>query len=154
VTASALDGPAFDLHSAIKNGLPTSKVDVSRGEVVEGFVVAAMIVMLDEVGDGLFEVARSEKHFWCDFMDVISTSAGTDRKARSKLPMRTTGHSVRPAFSVSRLSSSISSKPWSDASLRASCRMMNTRSARSMSTFKAFSLYWKKERADDQFQSG
>ena len=41
----------------VQNALSASEVDVCRREVVEALVVAAMIVVVDEVGDGAFEIA-------------------------------------------------------------------------------------------------
>jgi hypothetical protein len=56
--SALLDGPALDLLSAVQDALAASKVDVGGCEVVEALVVAAMIVVFDEVSNGTFEIAR------------------------------------------------------------------------------------------------
>ena len=61
---------------------------------------------------------RSEKHFWCVFIDVVRHSAGTARNDLSNSPMSTVGHSVRPAFSAASASSSTSVRC---ASLASAC---------------------------------
>ncbi len=78
--------------------------------------------------------AFSEKHFWCCFMEVIRHSAGTSRKASSKLPISTSGHSVSPAFSASSASSSTRASLCSLASARACSPMIAARSAASRMT--------------------
>jgi hypothetical protein len=46
-----------------KDALASSEVDVSGREVVQALVIAAMSVVLDEVGDSPFEVAGQEVVF-------------------------------------------------------------------------------------------
>lgn len=59
VAAAALfECLAFDLLSHVQDFLPTPEVDVGGREVVEALMVASMIVMVDEVGDGPFEMTR------------------------------------------------------------------------------------------------
>ena len=58
LASTLIDGAALDLLSDVQNALSASEVDVCRREVVEALVVAAMIVVVDEVGDGAFEIAR------------------------------------------------------------------------------------------------
>ena len=48
---------ALDLPSHVQNVLAASEVDVSRREVAQAFVVALVIVVVDEGGDGLFQLA-------------------------------------------------------------------------------------------------
>ncbi|SFK87963.1 hypothetical protein SAMN05444581_1387 [Methylocapsa palsarum] len=51
------DGLAFDSFAFEENALGAPEVDVSRREIAEALVIAGMIVMLDEGGDLLFEIA-------------------------------------------------------------------------------------------------
>jgi hypothetical protein len=51
--ASLFDGALFDLLSHLDDALAASEVDVGRGEIVERFVIAAMIVVVDEAFDGM-----------------------------------------------------------------------------------------------------
>lgn len=55
LSATLLDGSSLDLSSPLKNACTASEVDVSRGEVIQALVVSAVIVVIDEVGDGAFE---------------------------------------------------------------------------------------------------
>jgi hypothetical protein len=57
VLAAVLDGTAFDLLSHVQNALAAPEVDVGRREVVEAFVISVMIVVIDEGGDGAFQIA-------------------------------------------------------------------------------------------------
>ena len=50
------DRVALDLLAAFQDAGTASEVDIGWREVVQALVVAAVIVMLDEVGDGAFEV--------------------------------------------------------------------------------------------------
>ena len=50
-STSFLDCSALDLLAASQDAGATSEVDVGGGDVVQALVVAAVIVMLDEVGD-------------------------------------------------------------------------------------------------------
>ena len=58
--SARLDCLAFDLLPHAQDFRPTPAVDVSGREVVQALVIASMIVMIDEVGDGAFEIARKE----------------------------------------------------------------------------------------------
>ena len=44
------DGLSFDPFSLCQDGGPTTEVDVGRGEIVDALVVAAVVVVVDEVG--------------------------------------------------------------------------------------------------------
>ena len=55
--ASLLDGSSLDLSPSLEDARAASEVDVGGCEVVEAFVIAAMIVVVDEVGDGPLEIA-------------------------------------------------------------------------------------------------
>ncbi len=81
----------------------------------------------------------SEKHFWWFFIAVVRHSPGTARNSASKVPIRTIGHSVRPAFSVSSASSSTSSSLADLATARACSRIISTRSDAGSSTLAALS---------------
>ncbi len=57
LSAPVLDGPPLDLIAAFPDAITSPEVDVSGGEIVQALVIATMIVVLHEVGDGLFEIA-------------------------------------------------------------------------------------------------
>lgn len=61
--APLFDGLSLDPLSLQQDGLAASEVDVGRGEIVEAFVVAPVIVVLDEGGDLPVEIARQEVVF-------------------------------------------------------------------------------------------
>ena len=56
VQAPGLDGLSFDPFSFQDDCLTASEVDVGGGEIVQAFVVALVIVMIDECGDLRFEI--------------------------------------------------------------------------------------------------
>jgi hypothetical protein len=56
--AALVDGSSLDLLSHVDDALATSEVNVGRREVVEALVVAAVIVVIDEVGDGTLQLTR------------------------------------------------------------------------------------------------
>jgi hypothetical protein len=53
-----LDGLALDLLSSLEDSRATSEVHVGGREIVRAFRISAVIVVLDEIGDGAFEIAR------------------------------------------------------------------------------------------------
>jgi hypothetical protein len=57
LSATLLEGSSLYLSSPLQDASAVSEVDVSRGEIVQALVIAAMIVALDEVGDGALQVA-------------------------------------------------------------------------------------------------
>ena len=58
IQAVFLDSRLFDFCSSLDNGVVPAEVDVGGGEVSDAFVVAAVVVALDERADGGLEVAR------------------------------------------------------------------------------------------------
>ena len=56
--SSQFDGVAFDPFSLQEDGPVSAEVDVGGRQVLEAFVVAPVIVVLDEVPDLSFEIAR------------------------------------------------------------------------------------------------
>ena len=64
--ASRFDGFSFDPFSLFQNGFAPPEVDVSVREVLQAFVVATVIVVLDEGFDLGFEVTRQEVVFQQD----------------------------------------------------------------------------------------
>ena len=46
--AAALDGFALDALALEQDGLPPAEIDISRGQVVQAFMVSAMVILLDE----------------------------------------------------------------------------------------------------------
>ena len=48
VQAAVLDGLVFDASPFGPNGFATPEVDVSRGQVVQAFMVALVIIVIDE----------------------------------------------------------------------------------------------------------
>ena len=49
--AAVLDGPALDAHALQQDGLPPAEIDICRGQVVQAFMVSAMVMVLDECLD-------------------------------------------------------------------------------------------------------
>ncbi len=56
--SSLSDGLAFDPFTLKQNGVAASEVDVGRCEVLQAFMIAAVIVVIDEAIDVGFEIAR------------------------------------------------------------------------------------------------
>jgi hypothetical protein len=56
--SSLLDGVAFDPFSLQEDGPVSAEVDVGGRQVLEAFVIAPVIVVLDEARDLGFEIAR------------------------------------------------------------------------------------------------
>ena len=56
LSASVLDGALLDLIAAFADAITLPEVDVGWRQIVQALMVAAMIVVLDEVGDGSLEV--------------------------------------------------------------------------------------------------
>jgi hypothetical protein len=54
VAAALFDGLAFDLLSHVQNVLSASEVDIGWRQVVQAFVVALVIVVVDEASDCAF----------------------------------------------------------------------------------------------------
>jgi hypothetical protein len=63
LSAPLVDGSALDVLAPFEDAIAAPKVDVGRSEIVQAFVIAAVIVVLDEVGDGALEVAGQELVF-------------------------------------------------------------------------------------------
>ena len=47
--AAVLDGSALDALTLQQDGLPPTEIDISRGQVVQAFVIAPVIILLDEL---------------------------------------------------------------------------------------------------------
>jgi hypothetical protein len=43
--AAMLDGPALDALTLQQNGLPPAEIDISRGQIVEAFVIAPVVIL-------------------------------------------------------------------------------------------------------------
>jgi hypothetical protein len=56
--ASQLDGFELDGFPPRQDGLTTTEVDIGRGQVVKTFVIALQVVVIDELGQTLFELTR------------------------------------------------------------------------------------------------
>lgn len=56
VQAAVLDGQIFDLFPPFDNGGVAAEVGVSRRDVAEAFVIALVVIVLDEGPDLVFEV--------------------------------------------------------------------------------------------------
>src|SRR3954447_12519019 len=56
--ATVCDGGKLDAFAFCEDRLRSAEVDVSRREVVDAFMIADVIVVLDEGGDMTFEIAR------------------------------------------------------------------------------------------------
>ena len=61
--AAVLDGFHFDLSPFGQDRFATAKIDVGRSEVADALVVAMVVVVVDEGGDGGFEFALHEVAF-------------------------------------------------------------------------------------------
>ena len=59
--APLVDGVAFDPFPCLQDGLATSEVDIGRCEIAEAFVVAPVIVVIDEGAELRFEGAGFEE---------------------------------------------------------------------------------------------
>src|SRR5262249_39903400 len=57
---------SLDPLSLCQDGGPAPEVDVGRGESVDGLVITAAVVVVDEGGDLGFEIARQEVVFQQD----------------------------------------------------------------------------------------
>ena len=79
-------------------------------------------------------LADSEKYFWWLRMAEINASSGTSRKLVSMDPIRLSGHSTRPATSLSSAGSSFNVSPSASASRVASAFIIRARSAASSTT--------------------
>ena len=49
-------GAAFERRAVVKDLSRTPEIHISRGDVIEGFVVTMIIVMVDEGGNGLLQL--------------------------------------------------------------------------------------------------
>ena len=58
VQAAGLDSHFLDLFSPFNDGRVTPEVGICRGDVIQALVVAAVVVMIDEGIDLVFEIAR------------------------------------------------------------------------------------------------
>ena len=63
VQAAVLDGLLFDAPPFSQDGFAAPEVDVSRGQVADALVVAVVVVVLDEGGDGSLKLAFEEVVF-------------------------------------------------------------------------------------------
>jgi len=66
VQAAVLDGLVFDASPLSQDGFTATEVDVSWGEVADALVVAMVVVVVDEGGNGCFEFALEEVVFQQD----------------------------------------------------------------------------------------
>ena len=57
LSATVLDGLSLYLSSPLQDASTSPEVDVSRRDVVQALVIAAVNVVVDEVGDGAPEVS-------------------------------------------------------------------------------------------------
>ena len=56
--SSSLDGLCFGPFALKQDGLTASEVDVGRRQVLQAFVVALVIIVIDEAIDVRVEIAR------------------------------------------------------------------------------------------------
>lgn len=61
--AAVLDGLLYEAPPFSQDGYTATEVDVGRGDVVDAPVVAVVVVVIDEGGDGCFEFAVEELVF-------------------------------------------------------------------------------------------
>ena len=55
--AAGFDGLTFDPFSFAQNGVAAAKIDVGGREIVEAFVIAAVVVVVDESRDLALQLA-------------------------------------------------------------------------------------------------
>ena len=58
VQAAVLDGQFFDLLSPFDNGSVLAEVGVGGRHIADAFVVAVVVVMIDEFADLIFKITR------------------------------------------------------------------------------------------------
>jgi hypothetical protein len=63
VQAAVLDGLVFDASPFCQDGFATAKIDVGRCQVADALVVAMVVVVFDEGGDGGFKFPFEEVVF-------------------------------------------------------------------------------------------
>ena len=63
VQAAVLDGLQFDASPFSQDGFAATEVDVGWGQVADAFVVTAVVVVVDEGGDGGFQFPFEEVVF-------------------------------------------------------------------------------------------
>ena len=63
VQAAVLDGLVFNAPPFSQDGFASAEVDISRCQVADALVVAMVVVVVDEGGDGGFEFAFEEVVF-------------------------------------------------------------------------------------------
>ena len=56
--SSQLEGFALDILPPGENGLGAAEVGIGRSQVVQAFVVAAVVVVIDELGEAGFQLPR------------------------------------------------------------------------------------------------
>ena len=66
VQAAVLDGLVFDASPFSQDGFTAPKVDISWGEVADALVIAVVVVVVDEGGDGGFKLPFEEVVFQQD----------------------------------------------------------------------------------------
>jgi hypothetical protein len=99
--SSLLDGVAFDPFSLQEDGPVSAEVDVGGRQVLEAFVVAPVIVVLDEARDLGFEIASqvifsSRMRFlsvWCQ-RSILPWVCGWHGAPRTCTMPRSFSHSV------------------------------------------------------------
>jgi hypothetical protein len=57
-SSSQFDGLVLDGLPPCENGWPTAAVNIGWGEIIQAFVVAAVIVVRDELGKTRFQLPR------------------------------------------------------------------------------------------------
>jgi hypothetical protein len=57
-TSSVSHGRAFNFLTFIENRLPSSEIDILRGQVVQALMITPCVVVSDELPDALFEMPR------------------------------------------------------------------------------------------------
>ena len=49
--AAMLDGPALDAPALQQDGLPPAEIDIGWGQIVQAFVIASLVILLDKCLD-------------------------------------------------------------------------------------------------------
>jgi hypothetical protein len=76
VQATVLDGLVFDAPPFGENGFASAEVDVSRCQIADALVVAAVVVVIDQGCDGGFQFTFEEVVFQHEMLKCRAASRG------------------------------------------------------------------------------
>ncbi len=135
-----MDLPPEVLTTAMRSHQKYFATEDAEGRFADRFLLVANMATRGKRSAKRPSASSVAKYFWWLRMAVVRTSGGRSMKAWSMRPMRTTGHSTRPATSPNMAGSSLTARPAFLASFPASRRMIASRSAGSRITLACFSF--------------